>query len=132
MRGGAMAAKRTFISFDYDYDVNLKNLLAGQAKNSDTPFSISDWSVKTAFTGDWKEKVRERIRNVDLVVVLCGQYSASGVDVEVEITRDEGVPYFLLKGYSDKICKRPMTSRTTDQMYAWTWENLKILIGGGR
>ncbi len=31
-----MAAKRTFISFDFDHDQDLKILLAGHAKNPDT------------------------------------------------------------------------------------------------
>ena len=37
---------RTFISFDYDNDKNIKAMLVGQAKNPDTPFEIADWSVK--------------------------------------------------------------------------------------
>ena len=35
-----MAKKRSFISFDYDHDSDLKNLLVGQAKNSDSPSSL--------------------------------------------------------------------------------------------
>lgn len=33
-----MAKTRTFISFDYDHDSDLKSLLVGQAKNDDSPF----------------------------------------------------------------------------------------------
>ena len=51
---------RVFISFDYDHDVDLKNLLVGQAKNEDSPFEITDMSVKEELIGDWKEKVRQR------------------------------------------------------------------------
>ena len=39
-------AMKAFISFDYDHDMDLKTLLVGQAKNSDTPFEIADYSVK--------------------------------------------------------------------------------------
>ena len=53
-----MAKVRAFISFDYDNDQGIKELLVGQSKNSDTPFEIADWSVKEHLTGDWKEKVR--------------------------------------------------------------------------
>ena len=42
-------ATRGFISFDYDNDQDLRALLAGQAKTKDSPFEISDWSVKKAF-----------------------------------------------------------------------------------
>jgi len=35
-------AQRAFISFDYDYDARLKDLLMGQAKNPDSPFEVAD------------------------------------------------------------------------------------------
>lgn len=41
-----MLKKRVFISFDYDHDVDLKNLLIAQSKNSDSPFEIVDMSIK--------------------------------------------------------------------------------------
>ena len=69
-----MAAKRVFISFDYDHDADLKNLLVGQSRNPDSPFEISDRSVKEGLTGDWKKKVREKITKVDVVTVICGEY----------------------------------------------------------
>src|SRR6266849_5730228 len=53
-----MAQKRAFISFDFDHDEDLRNLLAGQAKHPSTPFDLADWSVKEYMSGDWKEKVR--------------------------------------------------------------------------
>src|SRR5271165_4813189 len=95
--GNTMAQKRAFISFDYDHDEDLRNLLAGQAKHPDTPFDLSDWSVKEYMTGDWKEKVRSRIRKTDLTIVICGQYTnvATGVAAELSISREEGKPYFL-------------------------------------
>ncbi|WP_419575924.1 hypothetical protein [Ruminococcus sp.] len=45
-----MAKMRTFISFDYDHDSDLKNLLVGQAENDDSPFSITDMSIKETIT----------------------------------------------------------------------------------
>ncbi|MCL2391089.1 MAG: hypothetical protein FWC66_00600 [Oscillospiraceae bacterium] len=36
----------TFISFDYDYDARIKDLLVGQARNPDSPFEITDMSIK--------------------------------------------------------------------------------------
>jgi transcriptional regulator of nitric oxide reductase len=53
-----MAKKRVFISFDYDHDLDLKNLLVGQAKNEDSPFEIADFSIKEAISEDWKKKAR--------------------------------------------------------------------------
>ena len=47
-----MNKKRSFISFDYDHDADLKNLLVGQARNSDSPFEITDLSIKEAIAKD--------------------------------------------------------------------------------
>lgn len=128
-----MAKTRVFISFDYDHDLDLKNLLVGQAKNPDSPFEIADWSVKTASSG-WREDARKRIRASDVVAVICGQYThtATGVGVELSIAQDEGVSYFLLWGRADKTCTKPTTAKSTDEIYKWTWDNLKQLIGGAR
>ncbi len=125
---------RVFISFDFDHDEHLRNLLVGQAKNPDTPFEIANWSVKEAMTGDWKVKVRNRIRQVDQVIVICGEHTdkAAGVSVEVKIAQDEGKPYFLLWGRSEKSCKKPTSAKNSDKIYKWTWENLKKLIGAIR
>lgn len=129
-----MALVRVFTSFDYDHDSGLKAMLIGQARNPDTPFELADWSVKEPMTGDWEEKVRIRIRAVDQVLILCGQYThtATGVAKELRIAREEHKPYFLLAGYSDHQCTPPTSALLTDKMYKWTWDNLKSLIGGAR
>lgn len=129
-----MSTKRVFISFDFDHDEDLRNLLVGQAKNPDSPFSIADWSVREPFTGNWKEKVRQRIRKVDLTIVICGEWThtANGVAAELKISRDEGIPYFLLWGRSNKNCTKPTSALESDKIYKWTWDNLKALVGGAR
>lgn len=129
-----MAKTRVFTSFDFENDEDLRNLLVGQSKNPDSPFEMADWSVKEPMRGDWKTKVRERIRRVDQMIVLCGldTHTASGVSVELEIARDEGKPYFLLAGRKDKQNRKPKAAKDSDKMYKWTWDNLKALIGGAR
>lgn len=126
--------KNVFISYDFDNDSFIKEALVGQARNPDTPFQIIDRSLKEALTGDWKTKIRPRIERSDIVVVMCGQktHTASGVATELQIAQELGKPYFLLRGYADKACTAPTTARSSDKMYNWTWDNLKILIGGGR
>lgn len=126
--------KRVFISFDYDNDEGAKIMLAGQAKLEDSPFDFTDASVKDHLTGDWKEKVKRRMDNVDVVIVLCGQKTdkAAGVATELTIAKDKRKEYFLLVAYSDKTCTKPTTASSTDKLYRWTWDNLKVLIGGGR
>ncbi len=129
-----MAKTRVFISFDYDNDSDLKTLLVGQAKNSDSPFEIADFSIKEAISEDWKKKARTRIKGCNVVTVICGQHTdtASGVSAEVKIAQEEGVDYFLLWGRSDKTCKKPKAAKSSDKIYKWTWDNLKVLVGGTR
>ena len=126
--------KRAFISFDIDHDEGAKKMLAGQAKLSDSPFDFKDNSVKQHLNGDWKEKVRRRMDNVDVVIVLCGAQTntASGVAAELTIAKEKKEPYFLLAAYSDKHCTKPSSASASDKVYKWTWDNLKNLIGGAR
>ncbi|MGD9895054.1 MAG: TIR domain-containing protein [Dehalococcoidia bacterium] len=129
-----MAIKRAFISFDFDHDEDLRNLLAGQAKHPDSPFEIKDRSLKEPLSGDWREKVRRRMDNVDVVIVICGEHTrtASGVAAEFAIASEARKPYFLLWGRNGKTCTKPTSALSTDKIYEWTWGNLKSLIGGAR
>jgi len=129
-----MAKKRVFISFDVDHDEHAKTMLAGQAKSPDTPFDFKDASVKQHLRGDWEAKVRLRMHNIDLVIVLCGEHThtASGVAAEVTIAQEKDKDYFLLAAYPNKTCTKPTSAKSSDKMYKWTWDNLKALIGGTR
>ena len=68
------------------------------------------------------------------MVVMCGEYThaATGVNIELEIAREERKPYFLLQGRASKTCTKPKAALASDVMYKWTWVNLKSLIGGAR
>jgi len=114
-----MAKSRVFTGFDFDHDEDLRNLLVGQSKNPDSPFEMADWSVKEPMTGDWKKKVRERIKKTDQMIVLCGEHTdtATGVSAELEIAQDEKLPYFLLAGRKDKTNKKPKAAKSSDKMY---------------
>jgi len=130
-----MANPRAFIAFDYDHDEFLRTALVGQSKHPDTDFDIADWSVREPFAErDWEKKVRTRIRQANLVIVICGEHThtATGVATELKIARDERVPYFLLWGYSGKTCYRPTTALETDTIYKWEWDILKRLVRGER
>lgn len=125
--------KRVFVSFDYDYDRILKDFLVGQARNPDSPFVIHDWSIKEASPG-WKDEARSRIRRSDIVLVICGKHTdrAVGVDTELKIAQQEGIDYFLLNGYTGHPGKKPASAKSSDKVYPWTWDNLKLLVGGAR
>ena len=123
--------KRAFISFDFDHDEDLRNLLAA-GPNPDTPFEFANWSVREPMTGDWKDKVRGRIRSTELMIVICGEWThtASGVAAELTIAREERKPTSCCGGARNP-CTKP-TSATAAQIYEWTWANLKALVGGAR
>lgn len=126
--------KRVFISFDIDHDEGTKTMLAGQADLPDSPFEFKDASVKSHLTGDWKEKVKRRMDNIDVVIILCGEKTntASGVAAELSIAKEKNKSYFLLAAHSDTRCTKPTSALSGDKVYNWTWPNLKTLIGGGR
>ena len=88
--------KRVFISFDIDNDDDAKKMLAGQALLSDSPFDFKDNSVKYHLTGDWEQKVRRRMDNVDVVIVLCGTktHTADGVAAELTIAKEKSKSFF--------------------------------------
>lgn len=68
------------------------------------------------------------------MIGLCGMptHTTTGVGIELGIIQDEGVNYFLLAGYSDGGNTIPTTSKPTDKLYEWTWENLKNLANGAQ
>jgi len=121
--------KRVFMSFDYDNDRTLKSFMRGQARHPDTPFEITDWSMKEAAPErSWEREARERIRRSDMLIVVAGRKTrnAPGVRKELKIAREEGVPVAQIIGYKNKRCPRvPNAGRR----YRWTHENLKKLLG---
>ena len=107
-------------------------MFTGQARNVNSPFEIVDLSIKEAIESNWKENARRRIKGCDVVIVLCGEHmhTASGVAAEIKISKEEGIPYFLLKGYRNRICTKPANTEITDKIHQWTWANLGSLING--
>jgi hypothetical protein len=88
---------RTFISFDFDHDEEVKKLFVGQSKNSKTPFTIQDWSAKSSMPqSKWEEIVKEKINKCNILIVLVGKYmaSATGVAKEIKMAKDQDVPFF--------------------------------------
>jgi len=93
-----MAKKRVFVSFDFDNDKVLKDFIIGQARLPDSPFQVSDHSLKEAAPQrDWEAKARAAIRRADKFVVMLGPKTryAPGVRKEVAMAKSLGKPRSL-------------------------------------
>ena len=121
---------RVFVSFDFDNDKILKDFIVGQSKLSDSPFEISDWSMKeTAPQANWESEARARISRSDMVIVMVGPktYKALGVLKEVKIARVLEKPIYQIIGYRNGNYT-PVTD--AGRLYSWNWDNLKKLFQG--
>jgi hypothetical protein len=68
-----MAKSKVFISYDFDNDLALYNLMVGQAKLDNSPFEISNHSLKEAAPEkDWESKAHAAISRADKFVVMLG------------------------------------------------------------
>jgi len=62
-----------FVSYDFDHDKVLKEFVIGQARLLDSPFQVSDHSLKEAAPQrDWEAKARAAISRADKFVVMLG------------------------------------------------------------
>ncbi len=123
-----MKKKPVFVSFDFDNDRVLKDFIIGQARLPDSPFDVTDHSLKEAAPErDWESKARAAIKRAELVLVLVGPntHRAKGVLKEVAMARAEDVPIVQVIGYRDgNYTPVPNAGR----LYAWSWDNLKRLL----
>jgi hypothetical protein len=123
-----MAKKRVFISFDFDNDKALRDFIVGQSKLPDSPFEISDWSMKEeAPQPSWTSEARSRVKRCDTVIVMVGRqtHRAPGVLKEVKMAREEGIPIVQIIGYKGEDY---IAVPGAGQLYRWNWENLKKLL----
>jgi len=123
-----MKRKRIFISFDFDKDRSLKDLLIGQSKHPESPFDVFDHSLKeSAPEKGWEEKARQKIGLADEVIVLLGSstHRAPGVLKEIKIARELGKKIVQMIGHKDRAHKRVPGGGV---LYRWTWDNLKKIL----
>ena len=117
-----MAKTRVFVSYDYEYDSDLKETFIAQSKLPDSPFSINDLSLSEAVP-DWQQQARKAIDSCDVFIVLLGDhsYQAQGMRREVKMARQLGKKRFQLRkrGHSPK----PLEG--AGEVVVWKWKNLK-------
>ena len=119
-------AKTVFVAFAIE-DENQRNLLKGQALNTDTPFEYVDMSVKDAYESGWKEKVRTRIRRSDGVIALVSKNSlkSEGQKWEISCAKEEKKKILGVWAYSNDRTELPGVKTVT-----WSWDNIKNFITG--
>lgn len=116
--------KVIFVAFAIE-DETQRDFLKGQSLNTRSPFEYIDMSVKEAYTSEWKERVRTRIRRSHGVIALVSKNSPSstGQKWEISCAREEKKPILGIWAY------------TNDKTYlegvntvAWTWDAIKNFI----
>jgi hypothetical protein len=93
-----------FVSFDFDRDRVLRDFVIGQARNPDSPFNVTNWSLKeSAPMRAWLAEAERRIARCDVLLVMVGPqtYRAPGVRKEIALARRLGVPVRQVIGYRD-------------------------------
>lgn len=124
-----MAKTKLFVSFDFDNDRILRDFVIGQAKLPDSPFEVSDYSLKEAAPEkNWEAKAQRAISRADKFVVMLGSRTrfAPGVKKEVAIAKRLGKPRFQIIGYRDG--SRTWAVPDAGVTYSWNWNNLKKLL----
>jgi hypothetical protein len=126
-----MANPRVFISFDFDNNLEQKNLFAGQAKNSRTPFSIEDWSSKTSLPQrEWERLINEKINKCNILIVLVGKktYTATGVEKEIAFAKENNVPIFgVYVGGANSLTSLPYGLQR-NRTIVWEWDAIADAI----
>jgi|SRR5437660_2425852 len=120
-----MADKKIiFIAFAIE-DERQRDFLKGQSLSTECPFEYVDMSVKEAYSSEWKERVRTRIRRSDGVIALVSKHSltSSGQKWEIACAREERKKILGIWAYSDDRTDLPGVSTGT-----WTWERIANFI----
>jgi hypothetical protein len=123
-----MAKKKVFVSFDFDNDRALKELLVRQEMLADSPFEVVDTSLKEAAPLKmWEDKARTAVQRSDLLIVMLGMKTAtaSGVLKEVAMAVAAGVPTAQIIG--DK-GTNPAPVPNAGPVYEWDWDSLTNLF----
>jgi len=112
--------KTIFIAFSME-DENIRDLIKGQALNTQSPFEYIDMSVKEPYKSAWKDRVRTRIKRSDgvLAIISKNSESSTGQDWEIACAKEEGVPVRGIWAY-----KNDRTNIVGVNTMVWTWPNI--------
>lgn len=117
-----LAKKKVFVSYDYKNDQHLKDTFVGQARLQESPFSISDVSLRENYPNkEWVAEAKRAIDKCDLFIILLGQntHSASGVRTEVAIAKGLGKERIQVRSKGNGYGR--VKDGGTEM--AWKWKN---------
>ena len=120
-----MADKKVvFVAFAIE-DERQRDFLKGQSLNTKSPFEYVDMSVKEAYSTEWKERVRTRIRRSDGVIALVSKNSltSSGQKWEIACAREEKKRVLGIWAYKDD-----RTDLSGVKTVVWTWDAITNFI----
>jgi len=116
--------KVIFVAFAIE-DETQRDLLKGQSLNTKSPFEYTDMSVKDAYSSEWKDRVRTRIRRSDGVIALVSKNSltSSGQKWEIACAREEKKRVLGIWVYTDD-----RTNLEGVRTVVWAWDAIKDFI----
>lgn len=120
--------KRVFVSFDFDNDRVLKELIIGQTKLPESPFSAVDVSLREEQPEpEWEAEAERRIFQSDLVIVLVGPktHTAQGVRKEIAMAQKHSKKIVQIIGYKDS---SPQPVANAGPLNVWSWDLLKKIL----
>jgi hypothetical protein len=127
-----MADPRAFLSFDYDHNEKQKNLFAGQCKSeSPTPFTVSDWSSKSALPQSlWEAEIKAKIGRTNMLIVLVGRSmaTATGVVKEIAMANKQNVPVFGVYVDGGGGASTLPQGLSRNRTVTWTWPNVAARV----
>ena len=124
-----MTQKRVFVSYDFDNDEFLKDSIISQAKNPDSPFEVSDVSLKEeAPQAEWETRTRAAIARADIFLVMLGSKTrqAPGIRKEVRMANAFAKMRLQIIGYDTG--SEDWAVPNAGPVYKWSWPNLKNLL----
>jgi hypothetical protein len=118
---------RIFISFAKD-DVRSRDLLVGQARNSDTPFDFLDMSLQEPFDSKWKTRCREKIKRSHAFIALLSKktWRADGARWEMRCAAEERIPSIGVHIYKED--KGAIPPELQGRVINWRWESIAKFI----
>jgi hypothetical protein len=111
----------------------LRDFIVGQAKLPDSPFEVSDFSLKEPKQqAIWEERARRAIARADKFIVMLGPCTrrAPGVRKEVAMAATLAKPRFQVIGYKKGTSEWAVSHG--GRVYRWRWDTLKELLAPPR